>query len=128
MAKLARFVPRFPSVRPIIIRASPKIVKAVKKHSRRKGAKSEAHRMGAIAGGLLLGMLDKSGTTLPVLPFLGKAGTAGVACIMASKWMGSRLADDMATGLLSIAAYELASKGTISGDDGGDVDGYVAGV
>jgi hypothetical protein len=111
-------------LRPIIVRAPA----AVKKfHHRRGSGKSksgEKHRMGAIAGGAVLGLLDKSGFAIPTLPFLGKAGTAGLAAWAVGKWTNSPWADDMATGMLSIAAYELAKEGHIDGD----VDGYVAGV
>lgn len=113
-------------VRPIIV-AAPKKMKTL--HRRHHGGRelTEKHRMGAIAGGAVLGLLDKSGFALPTLPFLGKAGTAGVACWAIAKATKSAWADDMATGMLSIAAYELAKTGSIQGIDG-DTDGYVAGV
>jgi hypothetical protein len=111
---------------PIVIR-STKVIKAPKKHHRhgRHGGKfGEKHRVGAILGGAVLGLLDKSGTTIPTLPYLGKAGTVGVAAWVIGKYMHNQWAEDMATGMLSIAAYELAKEGSISGVVGQD---YIAG-
>lgn len=112
-------------------------------HLRRAGrrlggmAYEERHRIGAILGGFALGLIDKSGVDLPRLPMLGKAGTLGVAAWALGKWGKSAWASHAATGLLSIAAYELAKEGSISGYgdgtyDGGymydpNVNGYVAG-
>lgn len=111
-----------PAPKPIVIRTT-KMVKAKhhRKHHRSSGF-TEKHRMGAIVGGAVMGLLDKSGIDLPTLPFLGKAGTVGVAAWAVGKYMRSPWAEDLATGMLSIAAYELAKEGSISG-----VDGYVAG-
>jgi hypothetical protein len=102
----------------------PRIGGAIKRHARRggralaRGAYSERYRLGAIAGGFLLGLVDKSGVDLPTIPLLGKAGTAGVLLWALGKWGRMTWADHAATGVLSIAAYELATKGAISGDHG----------
>jgi hypothetical protein len=110
--------------RPIVVRTT-KVVKA--KHHKRRGrggsALTEKHRVGAIIGGGLLGLIDKSGIDVPTLPFLGKAGTLGVAAWAIGRYMHSPWAEDAATGFLAIAAYELASQGSIAGVEGG----YVAG-
>jgi len=124
-------------VRPMPAAASkPIIIRQVRpmrapKHHHRRGARpgggGERHRLGALIGAAVLGMLDKSSTNLPALPFLGKAGTAGVAAWAAGKFLKNRWADDAATGMLSIAVYELMKDGTIAGDP--NVDGaYVAGA
>jgi hypothetical protein len=110
-------------LRPIIVKA-PAAMKRVGRRGHGGKKSTERHRMGAIAGGAVLGWIDKSGFAIPTLPFLGKAGTAGVAAWALGKYTNSPWADDMATGMLSIAAYELVKEGHIEGD----VDGYVAGV
>ena len=76
--------------------------------------------MGAIIGGAVLGFIDKPGgplAALPTLPFLGRAGTAGLVTWAFGKWGRSAMADHMATGMLSIAAYELMKEGHISGEE-----------
>jgi len=78
--------------------------------------------MGAILGGAALGFIDKPGGPLaavPTLPFLGRAGTLGLAAWAIGKWTKSTAFDHAATGMLAIAAYELMRDGSISG--------YVAG-
>jgi hypothetical protein len=119
---LARYsAPRAP--KPIVIRTTT-IQKAKKHHRRgRSGGLGEKHRVGAIVGGGVLGLIQKSGVSLPSLPFLGQAGTLGVAAWAVGKYMHSPWAEDLATGFLAIAAYELASTGTIAGE----TSGYVAG-
>ena len=118
---------------PITIRM-PATPKAPKKHHRRHGMAGHAyesrHQIGAIAGGFVLGMIDKSNIAVPVIPMLGKAGTLGVAAWALGKWGKSEWARHAATGFLSIAAYELSKEGKISGDDGvnGDLDGMAAGL
>lgn len=76
--------------------------------------------MGAILGGAALGYIDKPGgmlSSMPTLPFLGRAGTAGLVCYAAAKQFRSPTLDHMCTGMLAIAAYELTKEGHISGED-----------
>jgi hypothetical protein len=96
-----------------------------KAFSERSRSLTEKHRIGALVGAGILGLIDKAGIDLPTLPFLGKAGTAGLAAWALGKYGHSAWADDAATGMLSIAVYELAREGTISGIDG---VGYVGGM
>jgi hypothetical protein len=121
--------PTVQAARPIVIRQG----KAAKRGRRRGGGGggnkvggiTDKHRLGAMAGAALLGFLDKSETIhVPTLPYLGKAGTAGVALWAAGKFLKSAWADNAATGALCIAVYELTKEGKVSGED---VDGYVAG-
>ena len=107
--------------RPIVIR-EVKLPKVTKGHrrGRRPGGRSERDRMYPIGAGLLLGFIDKQGTTVPTIPMLGKAGTLALACFAWGKYGHSPLADDLATGFATIAAYEYGKEGTVSGD-------YVAG-
>ncbi len=76
-----------------------------------------SERLGALGGALVMGLIDKQGTALPTVPFLGRAGTVGVALWFASKHFRSPSMNHAATGMLSIAAYELARDGKIAGDD-----------
>jgi hypothetical protein len=118
------------SSRPIIIREvkAPKHTKG-RRHHGGKGS-SEKHRVGAILGAAVLGLIDKSQTiNLPTIPFLGKAGTAALAAWGVGKYMHSQWADQAATGMACIAAYELAKEGHIDGMSvvGDADDQYVAG-
>jgi len=79
-------------------------------------ARDEKHTMAAVLASLVLGYLDKSGFDIPTVPGLGRAGTLGVAAFAAAKFTNSKTARHVATGMLSVAAYQLASKGEIAGD------------
>lgn len=70
-------------------------------------------------GGYALGMIDKSDLDIPTVPFLGRAGTVGIAAYAIYRLTGNPWADAAATGILSIAAYELSKEGEISGYDDG---------
>lgn len=111
--------------RPVVIRTT-KVVHSKKHHRRHgRGGLGEKHRVGAIVGAGILGYIDKANTTVPTIPLLGRAGTLGLAAWAASKYLHSAWAEDLATGFLAVAAYELTKTGTISGVEG--MDGYVAG-
>ena len=120
---IARPAPHHATPRPIVIRQT-KIQKTKGKHRKGRGGFGEKDRAMAIAGGFLLGFIDKSGFNVPTLPFLGKAGTIGVAAWAAGRYLKSKTAEDMATGMLAIAAYELGKEGKIDGAEDGD---YIAG-
>lgn len=104
--------------RPIVIRQTRAVTKP--KHHRRSATREggEKHRMGAILAGFVLGLIDKSTMNIPTVPLLGRAGTLGVAAWAFGKWGRSPWANHAATGLLSIAAYELAKEGAIEGMHG----------
>ncbi|MGO9921853.1 MAG: hypothetical protein ACLQIB_45060, partial [Isosphaeraceae bacterium] len=68
----------------------------------------------AIAG-YALGMVDKSGTSIPTVPFLGRAGTIAAAAWFFSK--GKGLIGDVALAAAAVAGYEMGSTGKIAGDD-----------
>jgi hypothetical protein len=110
--------------RPVVI--VQKVKAAAKHHARRvgMGAYEERHRLGAIAGGFALGMIDKSAIDFPTLPFLGRAGTLGLAAWGLSRMTKNEWASHAATGLLAIAAYELSKEGTISGEEYGGGGGF----
>jgi len=128
-------VVRASAPRPIVIKTSGKASKGRARrvaHAVGSFALAERHRMGAIAGGFILGMVDKSdfADKIPTLPFLGKAGTLGLAAWGVAKATKSQWANDAATGFLAIAAYELAKEGSISGPAHAqyDTSGYVSGM
>lgn len=72
------------------------------------------------AGGLVLGLVEKSGIadSLPTIPLLGKTGTLAAALYAWSRWGGgkSRLWRDLAAGATAVAAYQLGKEGSISGE------------
>lgn len=91
-------------------------------------AMQEKHTLVAVGAAVALGMAKRQGWNLPHLPMLGPAASYGLAAWALAKYSKSRVAGHAATGLLSVAAYELASGGGqagapgVSGDDlaGGD--------
>lgn len=124
------------SPKPIVIRTT--VVKKAKhhKHHRRggggmsMGGLMSKQRMGIVAGALAFGFLEKQAlfASLPSLPMIGKSGTIGLAAYLISDGGKNKLADDICTAALVIAAHELGSTGTIVGEVAApDLDGYVAG-
>lgn len=79
-----------------------------------------SERTGAMAGGFLLGVLDKQGTALPTVPVLGRAGTLGVGLYFLGKQMKAPIMVHAATAALAIAAYQMGREGKVSGVDGFD--------
>lgn len=90
-----------------------------KVHHRRGGGQSaQKVMMGMVVGGFALGFLDKSGTAIPTLPVLGRAGTIAVAAYFMGGKRGHGILADVAKAAAAVAAYEYGSKGSVSGDDG----------
>jgi hypothetical protein len=125
------------SPKPIVIRTT-KVVKAKhRRHHRHHGGHGfglgglfNKTRMGTVAGALAFGFLEKQAMfqSLPSLPMVGKSGTIGLAAYLLSNGGRNKLADDICTAALVIAAHELGSTGTIVGEDPyGNGIGYVAG-
>jgi hypothetical protein len=119
--------------RPIVIR-NTKVVKPKKHHHSRKSSGgnrglTDPKRMGIIVGGFAVGMIQKQGLPLPKLPFVGEAGTIGLAAYFLSDNGKNKLADEICTAALTIAAYELGNTGAIVGGEEveGSTGGYVAG-
>jgi hypothetical protein len=87
--------------------------------------------MGIVAGAAACGVLEKQAlfASHPSLPLSGKSGTVGLAAYLVSNGGKNKLADDICTAALVIAAHELTSTGSIIGDDPTDPShiGYVAG-
>lgn len=131
MAKSAKIVPFRPSYpRPIIIRQT-KMAK-IKKHRRHHAGSGSSRgllssgRTAIMVGGFAVGLIQKMGWSLPKLPLIGTAGTIGLAAFFLSNNGRHKLADEICTAALTIAAYELGSTGTIIGQDELPA-GYVAG-
>jgi hypothetical protein len=116
---------RAPHPKPVIIRTT-KVIKAKHKHRRGGGGGGglglgklfSDKRMQVAAAGLAVGFLEKQPfyAQIPALPFIGKKGTIAVASLI----IGGKLAEDVGTAALLLAAYELGNTGKVSGD-------YVAG-
>lgn len=87
-------------------------------------AQAEKHTLAAIGAAAALGYMSRTGeANLPHINALGVPGTYGVALWGIGKMMKSRTASHMATGLLSIAAYEMVRTGAIGGSGGGGAGG-----
>jgi len=113
------------TARPIVIRTREVIKPKHKRRHGRRGGRSEKQRLGIMAAGFVLGLIDKSGMDIPTLPYVGRAGTLAIAAYVGERYLGfGSWADDAATGFGTIALYELGKEGSISGDGDGD---YIAG-
>jgi hypothetical protein len=114
--------------KPIVLRQT-KVIHAKskhKKHHRHHGGLrglTDPARLGIVIGGAAVGFLQKQNLNLPSLPMLGQAGTIGVAAFLLSNGGRNKLADEICTAALTIAAYELGSTGQVVGDNGFDPGG-----
>lgn len=121
-AKTSRaIVVRAPTPKPPIIRIAAPAMQRVKKAASGIGraalhrAQQEKHTMGAVLAGAALGFAEKQKMTLPHFATLGVAGTYGVAAWFGAKHLRSRTLSHVATGLLTIAAYQFARGEGVSG-------------
>src|SRR5580698_8440610 len=115
-----------PSSKPIVIRTT-KVVKAKRHHRHHRGGGgsfglgglANKQRIGIVAGALAFGFLEKQAlfASLPSLPLIGKSGTIGIAAYLLSNGGKNKLADDICTAALVIAAHEFGSTGTIVGEE-----------
>lgn len=87
----------------------------------RSVAMSERHTAAAVGAAAVLGFAQRSGVSLPKIDAIGTAGTYGLVAWGIGRWTRSTVMQHVATGLLSVAAYQLAAGGTVSGDDGGEI-------
>lgn len=82
-----------------------------------RAARQEKHTLVAVAGAAGFGFLRRQGVTLPSFGPLTAEATAGLAAWAIGKYTRSNIASHLATGLLSVAAFDLASGGAgTSGD------------
>jgi hypothetical protein len=84
-------------------------------------AMAEKHTAAAVGAAAVLGFAARSGVQLPKIDAIGTAGTYGLVAWAIGRWTRSNVAQHVATGLLSVAAYQLASGGSVSGDDAGEI-------
>lgn len=73
----------------------------------------ERHTLAAVAAAGVLGLAKRQGVELPRIEALGTPGTYGLAAWALGKWSRNRTLSHVATGLLSVALYELASEGGV---------------
>ena len=90
----------------------------------KQAAMAEKHTLTALGAAVALGLAERQGLKLPSLPMVGPAATYGLAAWALAKYTGNKVASHAATGLLSVAAYDLArganQAGSVSGDVGAD--------
>lgn len=114
------------TAKPVIVRV-PQISPATRRRgasiARRAGsatlkaAYAEKHTLAAVATSAVLGLAKKQGIALPKIDALGTPGTYGAALWIAGRFMKSEILSHMATGLLSVSAYQLGAGETLSGYD-----------
>lgn len=85
-----------------------------------RAARDEQHTLTALVAAGGLGMLKRTGVSLPKIPQIGTAGTYGLAAWIGARMTKNKTLGHVATGLLSIATFQLASGETMSGDDDDD--------
>jgi hypothetical protein len=123
------------SPKPVVIRTT-KLVKPKRRHHSSGGGFGrglmDKKRLGIVIGGAAVGFLQKQNMKLPELPILGQAGTIGLAAYFLSNNGKNKLADEICTAALTIAAYEYGSTGKVVGEDSSSSDpfaqGFVTGV
>jgi hypothetical protein len=84
-------------------------------------AASERHTAAAVGAAAVLGFAARSGVQLPRIDAIGTAGTYGLVAWGIGRFTRSTVAQHVATGLLSVAAYQLAAGQSVSGDDSGEI-------
>jgi hypothetical protein len=102
----------------IVVRPAAPVAKK-QKHRRSVGGghSSDKVLMGMAVGGFALGFVDKSGTAIPTIPILGRAGTIALACHFIGKGKPGMLTD-IRNAAAAVAAYEMGSTGKVSGEEG----------
>lgn len=94
---------------------------ALRKVAGRAGqvALSEKHTMTAVAAGAALGLVKRNNVPIPYIEAIGLPGTVGLAVWAVGRFTGNQMAQHAASGLLAIAAYELAAgkAGGVAGDE-----------
>ena len=87
-------------------------------------AASETHTIVAVGSAVVLGLMQRQNVALPKIDALGTPGTYGLLAWAVGRYTRSTMAQHVATGLMSVSAYQLAAGQTLSG---GDVMGAVMG-
>jgi hypothetical protein len=116
-------VRRAPAPKVQVVRVGPSRASKVKRGVSRgmsaaaKSAMTEKHTITALAGAAALGIAKRQGIELPKVEQLGTAGTYGAGAYLAARFTKSKTLAHLATGLLSVALYELAAGDSITGED-----------
>ena len=89
-------------------------------------ARDEKHTFAAVGAAIVLGMLKKYGmlARLPHIASIGVSGTYGLGLWLLNRQgiLGGQMSAHVATGLLSVSAYQMAAgETTIAGEDEGDL-------
>lgn len=121
------------TAKPVIVRvpaATPARRKSAGNFTRRassaaaKLASSEQHTIAATASAAVFGFMKRQNVNLPHFDALGTPGTYGLVAWAIGRYTKSPMAQHIATGLLSVSAYQLGAGQTLSG---GNVMGAVMG-
>ena len=83
-------------------------------------ARDEKHTLTAVAAAAALGLAKRQGVDLPKVDTLGTSGTYGAVAYVAARMTKSKTLAHVATGLLSVASFQLASGDGLEGDDDDD--------
>lgn len=106
-----------PNIRVVI----PRAARTAGRLARRAGtaaaavARDEKHTIAAVGAAAVVGYMQRSGTQLPHVAAIGMPGTYGLVA-----WMGARMTKNktlahVATGLLSVAAFQMTASGSFFG-------------
>ena len=91
-----------------------------------RAAMQEKHTLTAVAAAALLGYARRMGYTPPTLGPLSPEATAGLAAWAIGRFTKNRTAEHVATGLLAVAAHDMArgagGAAAVAGDDMGADD------
>jgi hypothetical protein len=79
-------------------------------------AASETHTIVAVGSAVVLGLMKRQNVALPKIDALGTPGTYGLLAWAVGRYTRSTMAQHVATGLMSVSAYQLAAGQTLSGD------------
>lgn len=118
---LAR-TPRAPA--PIVITKTRTVHAKAKKTKHHRGGGGESSLMHLAIAAYVIGYLDKTGTAIPTVPVLGRAGTLAVGAHFLGKGKKG-LVTSVRNAAAVIALYEMGSKGSVSGEGGPGADGLM---
>lgn len=82
----------------------------------------EKHTLTAVGSTLVLGYAESKGVSLPKFGPLSTAGTLGLAAWLIGRMTKNKTVEHVATGLLSVQAYEFGKGASMTGDLYGDND------
>ncbi len=87
-----------------------------------RAVRDEKHTITAIIAAAGLGFAKKNAVSLPKIAAIGTAGTYGLGAWLGARMTRSPVLAHVATGLLSVAAFNMAAGETLSGEDDDDED------